>query len=403
MNELLAINGGMPYRKTPFPQWPVYDDRELDLLKEVLESRKWWRVTGTKVVEFENKFSELQGTKYCLAVTSGTHALEISLMALGVGEGDEVIIPAFSFISTGSAVVMCGAIPVFVDVDPNTYCMLPYAFEKAITKKTKAVIPVHIAGHACEMDEICNIARKHNIKVIEDSAHGHGGEWKKNRLGSMGDIGIFSFQNGKLMTCGEGGCIVTNDSEIYEKAYLIHGVGRPKNDKYYNHLVMGTTCRMSEFHAAVLLAQMERINIMNKLRETNAAYLDNLLEGFKGIKSQGRNKDANIVTHYMYMFYYDSLFFHNMTREKFVEALNAEGIPAFIAFPVISDTEFFRKQKFCKRIKHYDYTKEANLCNARLIAEKGVWLPHYTLEGSNSDLEDIVGSLRKIQNITNSY
>ena len=336
-------------------------------------------------------------------MTSGTHALEISLMALGVGEGDEVIIPAFSFISTGSAVVMCGAIPVFVDVDPNTYCLLHFAFEMAITKKTKAVIPVHIAGHACEMDEICNIARKHNIKVIEDSAHGHGGEWKKNRLGSMGDIGIFSFQNGKLMTCGEGGCIVTNDSEIYEKAYLFHGVGRPKNDKYYNHLVMGTTCRMSEFHAAVLLAQMERINIMNKLRETNAAYLDNLLEGFKGIKSQGRNKDANIVTHYMYMFYYDSLFFHNMTREKFVEALNAEGIPAFIAFPVISDTEFFRKQKFCKRIKHYDYTKEANLCNARLIAEKGVWLPHYTLEGSNSDLEDIVGSLRKIQNITNSY
>lgn len=274
---MLAINGGKAYRRKPFPKWPKSDEREATLINEVLESGNWWRVTGEKVKKFEKYFSKFQNTEYCLGVTSGTHAIELSLASLGIGKGDEVVLPAFTYISTGSAVVCSNATPVLVDVDEETFCISPDAFEAAITAKTKAVIAVHMAGNACDMERICEIANKYGIKVIEDSAHGHGGEYKGRRLGSIGNVGIFSFQNGKLMTCGEGGAIVTNDNVIYENAYLRHGVGRPLNDSGYNHNVLGSTSRMSEFHAAILLAQMERVDDMNKLREKNAVYLDRLM------------------------------------------------------------------------------------------------------------------------------
>lgn len=394
----LAIKGGEPYKKKEFPKWPKHDEREIELITEVVNSGNWWRMSGDKVETFEKKFAELQGTKYCLGVTSGTHAIELSLSALGIGKGDEVIVPAFTFISTASAVIYCNATPILVDVDSETFCMIPEAFEKAITPKTKAVIPVHMAGHACDMDKICDIAKKHGIKVIEDAAHGHGGEWNKKRLGSMGDISIFSFQNGKLMTCGEGGCVVTNSKELYDEAFLMHGVGRPKYDRLYQHLVIGSNYRMSEFHAAILLAQMERIESMNKIREENAVYLDRLLKEVEGIKPQGRRKEATIITHYMYMFYYDSNAFNGLSRQDFVDAMIAEGISAFISFPVLSDTIFFNEQNFGKRIEAYDYENEADLTNARRIAKDVVWLPHSTLDGDKQDIEDIVGAIKKIQN-----
>lgn len=399
--NILAVNGGEPYKKTPFPKWPISDERELELITEVLKSGNWWRATGDKVITFEKEFSAFQGTEYCLGVTSGTHAIELCLSVLGIGKGDEVIIPAFTYISTGAAVVNCCATPVLVDVDLDTFCMSPESFEKAITSKTRAVIPVHMAGHACNMERICQIANQFNIKVIEDAAHGHGGEWKHKRLGSFGDMAIFSFQNGKLMTCGEGGCIITNDKEYYEKAYLMHGVGRPKEDRGYTHLLPGTTCRMSEFHAAILLAQMTRVDSMNKIREENATYLDELFAGIEGIKPQGRNKDATIVSHYMYMFYYDSLEFNGLSREKFVEALKAEGIPAFISFPVLSDTEFFKEKNFGKIIDIFDKQDKIDLSNAKKIARDVVWLHHTTLEGDKQDLKDIVGAVKKIQEAVN--
>lgn len=353
---MLAINGGKAYRRKPFPKWPKSDEREATLINEVLESGNWWRVTGEKVKKFEKYFSKFQNTEYCLGVTSGTHAIELSLASLGIGKGDEVVLPAFTYISTGSAVVCSNATPVLVDVDEETFCISPDAFEAAITAKTKAVIAVHMAGNACDMERICEIANKYGIKVIEDSAHGHGGEYKGRRLGSIGNVGIFSFQNGKLMTCGEGGAIVTNDNVIYENAYLRHGVGRPLNDSGYNHNVLGSTSRMSEFHAAILLAQMERVDDMNKLREKNAVYLDRLLSDIDGVIPQKRSKGTTIFTHYMYMFYFDSSKFNGMTRNEFVEVLRAEGIPANIAFPVVSDTKLFREQNFDRRMASFSFT-----------------------------------------------
>jgi 3-amino-5-hydroxybenzoate synthase len=399
-NKKLAVNGGQPYKTKPFPRWPHSDEREVELVSEVARSGKWWRMTGSNVDEFEKKFAEYHNVAYCLCVTNGTHAFELALAALEIGEGDEVIVPAFTFISTGTAPIYCNATPVFVDVDPETFCMDPKAFEKAITPKTKAVIPVHIAGHVCNMDEICAIAKKHNLKIIEDAAHAHGGEWKGRKVGTLGDIATFSFQNGKIVTCGEGGAILTNNKELYEKAYLIHGVGRPKGDRTYQHVLLGSNYRMNEFQGAILLAQLERLTEFNKRRQKNAVLLDSLLSDVKGITPQVCSKDVTVNTHYMYMFYYNKNEFGGMSRQEFVDALIAEGIPAFIAYPVISETEFFKENKFRSHLRQHIDADSFVLPNAKKIANDVVWLPHFTLLGDEQDINEIAGAIKKVQECT---
>lgn len=398
----LALFGGERTKTKPFHPWPYSNNMEQRLILEVLDSGKWWRMTGEKVEEFEKSFAAMQGVKFCLGVTNGTHALELALTTLGIGSGDEVIVPAVTFVSTGSAVICANATPVLVDVDLETYCMQPEAFEQAITSKTKAVIPVHMAGHACEMEKICKIANKYGIKVIEDAAHAHGGECNGKMLGSFGDMAIFSFQNGKLMTCGEGGALVTSNEELYKQAYLFHGVGRPKNDQVYEHTVLGSNYRMNEFSAAILLAQQTRLKTMNEKRDINAKHLDSLLATIPGIYPQARKKYATCITHYMYMFFYDSTAFNNLSRSQFIEYLNAEGIPAFRCFPVLSETTFFKNNAFNRRIDGFIQKKENSIDNATKIANNVVWLPHYTLLGDEEDLSEIYFAIKKIQDTVNS-
>lgn len=393
----LAIKGGKPYKTKPFPNWPIYDEREIDLLTDVVKSQNWWRITGTKVKEFEEKFANFQQCNYCLGVTNGTSALQLALDVLEIGHGDEVIVPAMTFISTGLAVINNNATPVMVDIDPDTLCMKPEAFEQAITEKTKAVIPVHMAGNACEIDAICDIARKHNIKVIEDAAHGHGGEYKHKRLGSFGDMSIFSFQNGKLMTCGEGGALLTNDKELYEKAYVIQDVGRPRGDKIYAHVVRGENYRMSEFQAAILLAQIERVDQYNRRREENSKLLDQLCEQIDGIKPQKRTTGTNIYTHYMYMFSYDSSCFKGLSRERFIEYLIAEGIPASVCFTVMSDSKFIKEKEYSGRMVNQERIYSQSIINSKIASENVVWLHHRLLEGDKDDVQEIAGAIRKIQ------
>ncbi len=393
----LAINGGKQTKTKAFPKWPYSNEREIKLVGEVFSSGNWWRMTGDKVKAFELDFAALHNVKYCLGVTNGTHALEIALTALGIKHGDEVIVPAVTFISTGSAVIYVNATPVLVDIDPETFCMSPEAFEKAITPKTKAVIPVHMAGHACDMERICAIAKRHNIKVIEDAAHAHGGQCNGKMLGSYGDMAIFSFQNGKIMTCGEGGALITDSEELYKKAFLIHGVGRPDGDRVYEHSVLGSNDRMNEFSAAILIAQQERLSKMNKRRDQNALLLDSLLANTEGIKPQGRKKYATLITHYMYMFYYDPNYFNGLSRKDFVDYLIAEGVPAFICFPVLSDTTFFKNNDFYGRINVYKQSPLNDISNAKNIASNVVWLPHFTLLGDEQDISEIAKAIKKIQ------
>ena len=214
MSEKLALLGGTPVKARPFPTWPQYDENEEKALIDVLHSRIWWRTPGKQTLEFEERFAAYQEAKYGIACTNGTAALEIAVAALGIGLGDEVIVPDFTFIATASAVLSVGAMPVLVDVDPNTYCIDPEKVEALITPRTKAIIAVHIAGHPADMDRLQEIARIHNLSIIEDSSHAHGSEWKGKKIGAIGSIGTFSFQSSKLMTAGEGGLLVTNNEDL---------------------------------------------------------------------------------------------------------------------------------------------------------------------------------------------
>ena len=380
-----------------FPQWPMPAGREIELVTEVVRSGKWWRMSGTMVTEFEKKFADYHDAKFCLGVTNGTQALELVLAALGIQSGDEVIVPAFTFISTFTAPMYCNATPVPVDVDKDTFCMLPESFENAITSKTKAVIPVHMAGHMCDMEQISKIAKKHNILVIEDAAHAHGASIKGKRPGFYADAATFSFQNGKIMTCGEGGAVITNSEELYQELFLLHGVGRPADDKVYRHIVLGTNARMNEFQAAILLAQLERLGEWNQKRSENFCYLNMLLEKVEGINPQKMSPDVTQNPHYMYMFYYDSSQFGNVSRDKFVECLCEEGIPAFISYPVVSNTEFYRNKDFRGHITLSRDQEEYYLPNAENIASEVIWLPHYTLLGDMRDVEKIYDTIVALQ------
>src|SRR6516162_8320563 len=217
MSEL-AVLGGRKAKTKPFPAWPTYDEKERRALGEVLESRIWWRTPGTKTLEFERAFAAFHGARHGVAVTNGTAALEVVMAALRVGPGDEVIVPNFTFIATASAVLFAGALPVMVDVLPDTYCIDPDLVEAAITPRTKAIIAVHMGGHPADLDRLSEIAKKHGIALIEDSAHAHGSEWHGKKIGTFGVGATFSFQASKLMTAGEGGMIISNDDNFERQA-----------------------------------------------------------------------------------------------------------------------------------------------------------------------------------------
>ncbi|MEM3046659.1 MAG: DegT/DnrJ/EryC1/StrS family aminotransferase, partial [Candidatus Bathyarchaeia archaeon] len=206
----LALKGGEPVRRTPFPKWPIWDERELRGLREVLESGVWG-IGGRKQKEFEERFAAYQDAAYGVTVPGGTAALEVALRAAGIGAGDEVIIPAYTFVATASAILAVNALPVFADVEPDTYTLDVASAERLVTPRTKAVIPVHIAGRPTDMDAVMELAARHRLTVIEDACQAWGAQWRGRGVGSIGHLGCFSFQSSKNITCGEGGIVLTND------------------------------------------------------------------------------------------------------------------------------------------------------------------------------------------------
>ena len=272
-NDRLAIDGGRPIRSSPFPEWPISDRREEKLLLEVLHSGKWSELTGDKVKTFQERFAAYQGARYAICVPNGTLALQMGLMALDLRPGDEVIVPAYTFIATVSAVLLIGARPVFVDIDPNTYNIDPAKIEAAISPRTCTILPVHLAGQAADMDAILQLSRKHHLTVLEDACQAWGAEWNGQRVGALGDLGAFSFQLGKNITAGEGGALVTNDLALQELCRSLHNVGRTLHGAWFEHEILGLNLRMTEWQGAILLAQLERLEEQYPVREQNARYL----------------------------------------------------------------------------------------------------------------------------------
>ena len=394
MSEL-AILGGAPVRTKPFPVWPQHDEREERVVNEVIRSGNWWRNAGHWVKEFEEVFANYHDAKYGLAVNSGTASLEISMYTLGIGPGDEVIIPAYTFVATATAVLSVGAIPVFADVDAETFNIDVRSAESLITDRTKAIAPVHFAGCPCQMDELLELAKRYNLKIIEDACHAHGGKWDGKGLGSFGDMAGFSFQASKNMTSGDGGIVLTNDEDLIAAAYSRHTYGQRPGYPWYSHHVMCANHRMTEMQAAILSIQLERLREHNLRRMDNAKVLDHGIAQLPGLVITGNDdpRAADRVYHlYMFRFTGNST---SLTRDRLVEALLAEGIPASIGYPVP-----LYKQPLFEEIRLPQGT-EISYSNVDLpvverLCQEAVWFPQNTLLGAQEDTQDILRALEKV-------
>ena len=338
----LALFGGSKTKQKSFPLWPQYDDNERRALEEVLESRVWWRTPGTKTLEFEKAFAEYHGTRHGIAVTNGTAALEVAMAALDIGPGDEVIVPDFTFIATASAVLFANALPVLVDVDPETYCLDPELTEAAITPRTKAIIAVHMGGHPADLDRLSVLAKNRGLHLIEDSAHAHGSEWRGKKIGTFGKASTFSFQSSKLMTAGEGGIIISNDDAFERQARSVHDCGRMPGEWFYSHFIYGSNYRLSEWQGAVLNVQLTRLEEQTLHRHRNGRLLDKLFAEIPGITAQKCDPRCTRNGQYAYIFHVDAKQFAGVSTENFIAALNAEGIPTQASYPPLHELDCFR-------------------------------------------------------------
>lgn len=388
----LAIEGGEPVRTKPFPSWPIWDDTELNALKEVLESGQWG-LSSPKIPEFEEAYARYVGTKHAICVTSGTVALQTALTAIGVGVGDEVIIPPYTFMATATAVIMSNAMPVFADIDPETYNIDPAAIEKAITKNTKAIIPVHVAGCPADMDAIMEIAQKYNLFVIEDAAQAHAAEWKGQKVGSIGHLGCFSFQSSKNLNSGEGGIVTTNDDNLAEICWAYHNCGRTKGASRHESHYFGANFRMTAWQAAILLAQMKRLDEQTAIRNRNGIYLSEKLSEIDGIKPVKRDERVTVHAYHLYMFRYNSKEFGGKSKSEFLRALSAEGIPCSPGYSPLYKHEMFKLLDY-----DIDYAN-LNTCPVTeyVCREEAIWLYQTMMLGTKEDMDDIVTAIKKIK------
>ncbi len=366
----LAIKGGKPTVKALKINWPVFDDRDKKALIDVLESGQWCSLAGfdfdSKVAQFEREFAKWIGAKYAIATNNGTSALVIAIKAGGIEAGDEVIVPAVTFVASATAVILANAVPIFVDIEPDTYQISPKAIEAAITDKTKAIMPVHYGGYPPDMDRIMEIAKEHDLLVIEDAAEAHGSEWRGKRVGSIGDMGCFSFQMGKPLTCGEGGIVTTSNEDLMQKCSSYGDFGRRRvdmgrftsdkldmqamvgEDKYVHYLPAGNS-RLSEFLGALLLVQLSRLDEQTDIRYRNGEYFAEKLERIGGIAALKRDPRITKRGYYFYFLRYDASKWDGIPRDKFMQALVAEGVPVSRAhnnpvygYPIFRENSFGR-------------------------------------------------------------
>ncbi len=333
--EQLAIEGGAPACPRPFPTWPVFDESDVAAVAAVVRSGMWGSSGGDgAVAEFERAFGAYHGSAHTMCLVNGTQALRVALLAAGVGEGDEVIVPPYTFIATAGAVLEAGAIPVFVDIDPATFNLDPGLIEAAITPRTRAIIPVHFGGLAVDMDRVMEIANRHDLMVIEDAAHSHGAEWRGRRLGTIGHFGCFSCQSSKNLNAGEGGIIMTQDDTLAARALSIINCGRVEGGAWYEHGRLGSNLRITEMQGALLLSQFRRLDAQTAHREENGLYLDSRLRAIPGIMPQTRLPGHTRCSYHLYMFRYSAEAFGKRPRADFLAALHAEGVPASPGYPI---------------------------------------------------------------------
>jgi perosamine synthetase len=387
MAEKLAIDGGPRVRDRPFPSWPALGEDDAAAVAGAMRSGALTQLTGPTVGEFEAAFAEWHGAPHCVATTSGTTAIHTVLAALDIGPGDEVIVPAHTFIASATPVLHQRATPVFADVDPQTFCLSPDSVEERISERTKAIVAVHLNGHPADLDALLALAELRGIAVIEDAAQAHGALYNGRKVGTVGRAACFSFWEDKIMTSGgEGGAVITGDEALAQRLRRIrhHGEGPIEGERAYYHLELGYNYRMTSMQAATGLVQLRRLDEYLEARRRNAAYLS---EGLAVLHAVEPPYVAPYATHSYYKYICrlrpEAL---SVGIERFVAAVAAEGVPVSRRYPTpLPHQPVFRDS---------GYDGLPCPIAERLAGELFTLLVHPTL--TTADLDDYVHAIRKV-------
>ena len=407
MSEL-AILGGPKTRTEPYPVWPVWDQRDIEAVTEVIKSGRWggYPYPGPKTAELAQKFAEMQGGGYAVPMANGTVTMEVALRAAGIGWGDEVIVPAYTFQATASAPMGAGAIPVIVDIDPDNYCIDPKEVEKAITSKTKAIIPVHLGCNMADMDALMALAQKHELIVIEDCAHAHGAKWDGRGAGTIGHFGSFSLQSSKTLTTGEGGILLCHTQELAAKAASIIDCGRPHalgggaEDSSQEYQV-GGNFRLSEIAAALALVGIERFPAQAKAREAMADYMDESLSEIPGIRLLRRDPRHTTRSFYRYIFAINPEEF-GVEHDLLAGALDAEGVDCWTGYEAMNNYSLFQPQKSRLAVPnafpgYFDFKNMKLPAAERACEHEAVWLDENVFRAGPKGVDDVVTAIKKIR------
>lgn len=402
----LAINGGPKVIDRQIgSDWPIFGDPERSNLLEVLESGRWWRggdAETSMVGQFEQAFAQFQDAKHGVAITNGTQALECALKAIGIRPGDEVIVPAATFVATATACILVNAIPIVVDIDPETYQMSPEAAEAAITDRTVGLMPVHYGGYPCDMESLKAIADRHGLWIIEDSAHAHGSTWNGQGCGSIGDIGCFSLQMGKTLTSGEGGVCTTNDDELARMLFSFHHIGRFEGRPFYEHHIVASNLRMTEWQAAVALGGLERLEEQANTRDANARYFEDGLRQIEGVSPIERAPWVTRWNFYFYHFKFLSEQFGGISKEVFAKALAAEGLSTGSGhLHPIQKNPLFTERNWGPACfgdnAPPDYASMPTPEAERICAEEGISMGHRLFLGDTADMDLMLEAIAKVR------
>ena len=389
-SSTLALHGGDPIRPKakPWPLWPIVGEEERVALNAVFDSGAWFY--GDRVRQFETDYAAFQKAAHCVTCTSGTVAAEVAMMALGVGPGDEVLVPPYTFVATAMTVARVGATPIFVDVD-DSWCMNPDLIETAITPRTKAIMPVHFGSRVADMDRINAIAEKHGLLVIEDACHSWGSQWKGKGTGALGTCGVFSFQQSKNLSSAEGGCILTDDEDLADRCRSITNCGRAKGGAWFEHAIIGTNARMTEFQAALLNAQLTRLEEQTRRRAAMADAITAGLSEIEGLTPQPGDERMTRRAYHLYCLRIDPDAF-GCSRESLVKAAEAEGLPlsTLYALPLY-------KQPMFDHVPGHDYTQDHCPVTEDLCDRSAVAFHHRFLLGPESDSADIVAIFQRVK------
>ena len=395
MAAKLAVQGGQPVRDKPWPSWPVVGSDEQEAVAAVVASGNWAHLFSpdtSRIEELRELCARIFGVDYVILATNGSVALEMALRNAGIGHGDEVITPPTTWVATNLAPVIVGADPVFVDISPENYGLDPARVEEAVTPRTKAIIPVHIGGYPCDMNGILAVARKRGLVVIEDCAQAHGSTYKGSLVGTLGDFGCFSFEQTKLVSCGEGGMVLVKDGSLGEQVFGFSGESGNQFERVFSggRRNVGWNSRITEMQAAILIQQFGRMEEQKQKRLRNADYLRKGLSQIPGVDPLPHAPDQNF---YSYIMRYDSRRFSDVPKRIFMEALVAEGIPLFSS--PSHQPPAYRSPKFYSPRR--DYQGVSCPVADRVFEEEAVGFRAVgMLLAEQEDMDDIVDAVTKL-------